>query len=83
MEEHFKRESADRLMLLHASRSLHLVLGDTSPLSTKYFANLLCYVLTKTKSSLTSSSRSSSLSSTQSETDAFYSSKFEFTYLGE
>ena len=73
MDEHFKYESSDRLMLLHAWRTLDKILEDKSPYSNKFFRTLMCVVITKAKSSLASSSRGSSISSTKSDSEALQS----------
>ena len=76
MEEHFKYESSDRLMLLHAWRTLDKTLQGISPFSNKFFRTLMCIVITKAKSSIASSSRAGSISSTKSDSETFQNGIF-------
>ena len=71
MEEHFRYESSDRLMLLHAWRTLDKTLPEISPFSNKFFRTLMCIVITKAKSSIASSSRAGSICSTKSDSETF------------
>ncbi len=75
MDGHFQRESADRLMLLHALRSLNAVLANTSPFSAKCFLKLFSHLTTKSKASTSNSNYSGWASSTPSDHDLHLQSK--------
>ena len=45
MEDQFRREPGDRMMLLHTFRSLNYVLEDTSPFSAHFFMKLFSYMM--------------------------------------
>ena len=70
MEEHFKYDSSDRLMLLHAWRTLDCTLQGLSPFSNMFFRTLMYIIIPKAKSIATSSSRGGSISSTKSDNEA-------------
>ena len=82
MEEHFKNESSDRLMLLHAWRTLDMTLEGLSPYSNKFFRTLLDIVIARAKMPFVSSSRGGSISSIKSDIETIQSGKtYEFAKL--
>eukprot|EP00794_Sanderia_malayensis_P019917 gene19917-21865_t len=77
MEEHFRREGADRLMLLHVLRSLNSVLANTSPFSAKFFLKLFSHLMTKAnKYSSATPSGTESISSWMSDDESAFRSPY-------